>query len=204
MPAGEPADPFRVLHGLHWLVANIATQRPALLIIDDVQWADEASLRFLAFLVRRVESLRAVVLVASRLQVDGGDQSPLWQARTDPAMDVLQPLPLDEAGVASFLAVRDPAVDQAFVAACHRASGGNPFLLGQLVTALRTERVPFTAEGTDRVSEITPPEVARRNGRAAAPGRLATVGCPSSRLDSTQGTDRGAEPSRKPHAALAL
>ena len=45
---GEGSAPdFSVLHGLHWLVANIAERRPLLLAVDDAQWADEPSLRFL-------------------------------------------------------------------------------------------------------------------------------------------------------------
>ncbi|MDQ3632098.1 MAG: LuxR family transcriptional regulator [Actinomycetota bacterium] len=160
--ADEPTAPFGMLHGLYWLVANVTAQRAALLAIDDAQWADEPSLRFLAFLVRRVESLPVAVLVASRVEADGGDQSPLWQARTDPAMEVLEPRPLGQEGVAGFLAAGTPDVEEAFVRACHRATGGNPFLLGQLVAALRTERVPFTAAAAERVCEITPAEIARR------------------------------------------
>jgi len=158
----QPTAPFGMLHGLYWLVANVTAQRPALLIVDDAQWADEPSLRFVAFLVRRVESLPVAVLVASRVPQDGDDQSPLWQARTDPAMEVLQPRPLGEDGVAAILAAEMPDVDKAFACACHRATGGNPFLLGQLVAALVAEGVPFTAAEAGRVTQITPSEVARR------------------------------------------
>ncbi|MDQ3770226.1 MAG: AAA family ATPase [Actinomycetota bacterium] len=181
----QPTTPFGMLHGLYWLVANVTVQRPAVLAIDDAQWADEPSLRFLAFLVRRVESLPVAVLVASRVQEDGGEQSPLWHARTDPAMEVLQPRPLSEDGVAAFLAAGTPDTAEAFARACHRATGGNPFLLRQLVSALRAEGVPFTAEAAGRVFEITPPEIARRvrvllagldPGAAALARAVATLG----------------------------
>lgn len=163
-PAHEekPTTPFGMLHGLYWLLANVAAQRPALLAIDDAQWADEPSLRFLAFLVRRVESLPVAVLVASRAEDGAGNQRPLWQARTDPLMEVLQPAPLDDEGIAAVLAAGAPDVEEAFAGACQRASGGNPFLLGELVSTLRAEGVPFTAAAAERVFEITPPEVARR------------------------------------------
>src|SRR5687768_14859388 len=53
---GEPAhgppmrDPsFQALHGLHWMVANLAAERGSVaLLVDDVQWADTASVRFLS------------------------------------------------------------------------------------------------------------------------------------------------------------
>jgi len=53
--AGPPADAdpsFGVLHGLCWLVAALAAQRPRLLAVDDLHWADSASVRFLEFLAR--------------------------------------------------------------------------------------------------------------------------------------------------------
>ena len=45
------------LHGLFWLTANIAARRPVLLAVDDVHWADKPSMRWLAYLARRVEGL---------------------------------------------------------------------------------------------------------------------------------------------------
>ena len=42
---------FATLHGLYWLVVNLAERAPLLLAIDDAQWADEPSLRFLLHLV---------------------------------------------------------------------------------------------------------------------------------------------------------
>jgi hypothetical protein len=63
-PAGDSS--FAVLHGLYWLVVNLAAGRPLLLAIDDAQWADEPSLRWLAYLARRLDGLAAGVLVALR------------------------------------------------------------------------------------------------------------------------------------------
>ena len=37
------------------MVANLAAEAPVLVAVDDAQWADEASLRFLAYLARRLE-----------------------------------------------------------------------------------------------------------------------------------------------------
>jgi predicted ATPase len=55
--AGEPAGGslFAVLHGLYWLVANLAASRPLLIVVDDAHWADEPSLRWLAYLAPRLE-----------------------------------------------------------------------------------------------------------------------------------------------------
>lgn len=53
VPAFAPAEPEAahdergpaVLHGLYWLAANLAADRPLLVAIDDAHWADAASLR---------------------------------------------------------------------------------------------------------------------------------------------------------------
>src|SRR4051812_22410371 len=39
-----------VLHGLYWLVANLAAERPLLIAVDDLQWVDAASAQWLAYL----------------------------------------------------------------------------------------------------------------------------------------------------------
>ena len=57
---------FAALHGLYWLTVNLAGGRPLLLAIDDLHWADRPSLRFLAYLARRLEGLP--VLVAASLR----------------------------------------------------------------------------------------------------------------------------------------
>src|SRR5918996_6532914 len=48
---------FQALHGLYWLAANLAAGRPLVLLLDDTHLADEASIRFLAYLERRIEGL---------------------------------------------------------------------------------------------------------------------------------------------------
>ena len=52
-----PDPSFAVLHGLYWLCANMAAERPLALVVDDAHWADRASLRFLAFLLPRLAEL---------------------------------------------------------------------------------------------------------------------------------------------------
>ena len=56
-----------MLHGLFWLTANVAADGPLCLSIDDLQWCDPASLRFIAYLERRLEGLRVLVATAARV-----------------------------------------------------------------------------------------------------------------------------------------
>ncbi len=158
--AVQPA-PEAVLRGLYALTAQLSGDRPLLLAIDDAHWADEASLRFAAYLALRVESLPVALVVGTRPAENAGVAAVLDALRRDPRTDVLEPAPFDVGGVERFLRAAQRGVEPEFAAACHVATGGNPFLLGELVRALRADRVGFTAADAGRVAEVTPPTVAR-------------------------------------------
>src|SRR6202020_1608297 len=64
LSAGDPS--FVAYHGLHWLSANLAAAQPLALVVDDVHWVDEPSLRWLEFTIRRLEGASVAVLLASR------------------------------------------------------------------------------------------------------------------------------------------
>ena len=68
-----PEPPFAVLHGLYWLCANLAASRPVCLIVDDAHWADAASLRFLTFLLPRLDGLGVALIVAARPRSSSAD-----------------------------------------------------------------------------------------------------------------------------------
>ena len=162
IPAGAAAAPVGVLHGLYWLTANLAEPAPVLLAVDDAHWADEPSLAFLAYLARRVESIPLALVICTRVEELGAAAAALAALRGDAATELVRPRPLPVAGVESFLrALEGGPVESGFARACHDATGGNPFLLGELVRALRSDGVPFTAAGADRVTEVTPPTVSR-------------------------------------------
>jgi DNA-binding CsgD family transcriptional regulator len=150
--AGDPS--FGTLHGLYWLTANLAAERPLLLAIDDLHWCDRASLRFIAYLERRLEGLRAFVATALRT---GEDSTLISEVAHDPAALAI-PLPaLSEAAVAELVRTRLGADAQGvFCAACHRATGGNPLLLGELLKTLEAEGVRADAAHADVIRDIGP------------------------------------------------
>jgi DNA-binding CsgD family transcriptional regulator len=162
VPATDAEPLAGVLHGLYWLTANLAERRPLLLAVDDVQEADEPSLRFLAYLALRIESLPVALLVCARTEEATAAPEALTAIRTHPATQLLAPRPLSVEGVDALLhAAAGGPVEREFAQACHDATGGNPLLLGELVRALRSDGVPFTVAGAARVTEVTPPTVAR-------------------------------------------
>lgn len=178
-PGGSHDPSFSMLHGLYWLVAGLAESRPLALILDDAQWSDEASLRLVGFLARRLDGLRVLLLLTVREPVAGLAA----QLAADPAHEVLVLRPLGIAAVTDFLRERaEGPVDDAFALACREATGGNPFLLTELAQTLHAEGVEFVAGEKGRIPTLGPrsvatavqlrlarlPEAATRLARAAA------------------------------------
>lgn len=162
--ASDPEDSFAVLHGLYWLTANLADRSPLCLLIDDAHWADPASLRYLAFLAPRLDDLRVAVVVAQR-PVHDELRTALRRA---PATSVLHPAPLSVEATAAWL-----GGDAEFAAAAHRATGGIPFVLGELARSLDERGIEPVAANTAAIDDVGAPAVGQwviqRLDRAPAP-----------------------------------
>lgn len=153
---------FALLHGLFWVTANLA-QAPLMLVVDDLHWSDGPSLRFLTYLMPRLEGLPLLVAVALRPAEPAVDQELMAQIITDPLVRVLQPAPLSEGASARLVrAVLADKAEDAFCLACHTATGGNPLLLRSLADAAAAEGLEATAAGAVRLHEIGPQVVRRR------------------------------------------
>jgi DNA-binding CsgD family transcriptional regulator len=162
----NPTDPaeagFAVINGLYWLLANLAGEAPVALVIDDLQSADEPSLRFLSYLTRRLDGLAVAVIASIRRGELGPDQRLLDELRLEPAVRVVSPAALSEAGVAAVLSAEFGQVpDPAFAKACHAVTAGNPFYIHELASALLADGIEPTAEATATVSDVAPHSIAR-------------------------------------------
>ncbi|HEU4542249.1 MAG TPA: AAA family ATPase [Jiangellaceae bacterium] len=149
-------DPsFAVVHGLYWLCANLTAAGPLCLVVDDAHWADPASLRYLAFLLTRLEELDAALIVATRPPEPGADAELLAAVTTDPSADVIRLPPLTRAAVAELVESRLAGVPApVFVDACLSATRGSPFLIRMLVDALNEGGIAPTAEAAPHVERI--------------------------------------------------
>jgi DNA-binding CsgD family transcriptional regulator len=168
----EAADPesdgmasdatFAALHGLYWLTANVAADGPLLLSVDDLHWCDRPSLRFLAYLVRRLEDMPALVGATLRSTDPGTDPALIAEIGHDPGTHAVRPGPLSGAGVTDLVRARLGAeAHERFCAACARVTGGNPLLLRQLLTSLEADGVKPDAAHVDVVADIGPRAVSR-------------------------------------------
>lgn len=149
----EADQGLRGLHSLYWLAANIAGRRPLALLVDDAQWADRPSLRWLVYLADRLAGVTLLLAIATRDAEPGAEQDLLDTLVHGDAAAVLRPRPLEAGAIDALVeAGFGRAPDPAFSAACGRATGGNPLLLGELVRELSTEGIePTDANAADVV-----------------------------------------------------
>lgn len=161
-PQQSESGAFAVQHGLYWLVADLAETAPLLLLIDDAQWADLATMRALVYIAHRLEELPAALAVAIRTGETGPTDPLLDELRREPGATPIVPEPLTEAAAATLAGSelgQNPTPK--FSAACHRVSSGNPFLIVELLRALAAERISPSDENADRLEEIAAAGVSR-------------------------------------------
>src|SRR5262249_14259117 len=139
-PSSAHDRSFAVLHGLYWLAANLASPGPRLIAVDEAHWADEPSLRSLAYLAPRLEGLPIAMLVALRPCAWTG---PALLAIRAEAEAVLRPAPLSQGAVSTLVraAAGGTARDELCVALA-AATGGNPFYLSELLRTAELGAVP--------------------------------------------------------------
>ena len=185
---GGPGRAFELLLDL-----LAALDRPALLVLEDIHWADASTLALLAFLARNLRSQRIVVLATYRVD----DELPpalrrlageLRRRRTVLALDLA---PLTRADVARQLeAIAGGPVAAAVADEVHARAGGNPFYAEELFAAATAGgREEARGRGADRGARLSVPAtlaeaVLARAGRldpralsvlAAAGGRASYV-----------------------------
>jgi DNA-binding CsgD family transcriptional regulator len=182
---------FAIVHGLYWLAANAALQQPTLLAIDDLNWGDTPSLRWLLYLTRRLEGVPLLVVAATRApEGEGHDPTLVAELIADPEAAAIRPEPLGHASIdvlARELHGLEP--DEAFCAALESATGGNPLFVGAVLDAVAREGTSPTAEQVPRLLEIGAQGVSRTVGLRLArlpPEALALLRAASILGDGTE------------------
>ena len=152
-------DTFPRLHGLHWLCANLSSERPLLLVVDDAHWADRPSLDFLAYLAPRVRELEICMAVGIRSRETGAGAE-LGEALAREGARALHPAALSEPAIERLLRDRlGPDGAERLARQCARATGGNPLFLRELIRSLEGRN--GAGIDPDQVAVHAPPSVSR-------------------------------------------
>jgi DNA-binding CsgD family transcriptional regulator len=149
---GPEAKPFEV--GA-WLLRELAA-RPAVLVLEDLHWADEASLDVLRTVARRIETVPALVLVSYR-EDDLARGHPFRKVLGELARQAcVTRLRLERLSPVAVAALSEPyGIDAEEL---YRTTAGNPFFVTEVLAA-GDERIPATVRDAvlARAHHLTPP-----------------------------------------------
>jgi tetratricopeptide (TPR) repeat protein len=149
-----------------------AANRPLLLVVDDLHWADPGSRRLLAAIRGALATLPVVALCTYR---DTEPAADALCAEVGPDRHLtLGGLAPDELAAAVFMATGS-AVPVALLAGLHARTAGNPYFAAEAVRLLR-------AEGRLDASTQLPAELLPRTVRAVLERRLARLSAPAAEL----------------------
>ncbi|SDC70819.1 regulatory protein, luxR family [Geodermatophilus telluris] len=151
------------------LLAELAGPAPTVLVLEDVHWADDATVDAVRTVGRRVPALPAVLVLTYRDgEVDAG--APLRRALAvlPPRSVTRVPLvPLSRAAVAELVGERADRV--------HALTGGNPFLVTELAGAAADGVPPSVRDAVaGRVAALRPGARALVELVSVVPGRTGT------------------------------
>jgi DNA-binding SARP family transcriptional activator len=162
-PVAEGTERSRLFDAVSRLLAGLATRAPVAVILDDIQWGDEASIALLSFAVRSLERRRMLFACAARpgeLEDNAAVMRALGSWTRNDLLAEVSVGPLDAADTAELAHTVAPDLDGAQVFA---EAAGNPLLALEVSRALKECEQPRSA----RIEAL----LAARFGRLSERGR---------------------------------
>ncbi len=202
---------FQLFEELCRRLSAVASSRPLLVVLDDVQGADTTSVQLLSLVARHLPRLPLLLLVTVR---DVGEELPapvadcLARLGREPAASRLRLEGLDAAEVAALLAARlGPDPDPALATAVHDRTAGNPFFVVELTRWMTGPQEPGRAAVPPSVGAVLRSRLARLAARTRAVLDLAALAGREVTLDLLEGAGIPAEealPALESATALGL
>ena len=163
----------RLFEALSQLLVVLAEEAPLVLFLDDVHWADTATLELIHYAARNTSSHPLMILAAFRPE----DLIPEEEEKVHPLTDTMQRmsreglyeaielsgLSLEDLGTMLRSVFRRSAFSPEFRSSLHQETGGNPFFILEVLKLLKDQDVIFERNGTWREKrEITRSDVPSR------------------------------------------
>jgi tetratricopeptide (TPR) repeat protein len=169
-------DHLRIFQAVGELLSALGGKGPLAIVLEDVHWADETSLRLTAFLARRLAGAAISIVLTARveeLDLDPFTRGILSEMSRGPGLAEIRLLPLPRGETLELvraLAGRSgAAIDPALEERVWRASDGNPLVVVETMRTLH-ERGTSSRDGElplpDGVRRILRERLERLGGRA--------------------------------------
>ncbi len=164
-PVMEPEQArFRLFDSITAFLKNASQNRPLVIVLDDLHWADKDSLLLLQFLARQLEGSRLLVVGCYR-DLELSRQHPLSATLSeltrepDFRRELLRGLSRDDTG-RYIQATVGKSPPQELVDRIHAHTEGNPFFMTEVLRLL-SDRGELITEQADGVQDISVPESVR-------------------------------------------
>jgi len=135
------------------LLEEVTRMHPVVLCFDDMHWADPSTTDLIAYLARRIEEMRLLILVTSRPSDLAQARHPFLPLKLDliargVCREIL-PGPLDEAAIARYLTLQfaEHSFPRGFASLLHQRTEGHPLFVVDLVRDLRHRQVLRQKDG---------------------------------------------------------
>ena len=123
----------RVFDGLLTLLVELSEDRPVMIAVDDLQYADVASLQCLSYLARRASTFPILVVLTECTHMLPADRLLHAEILRQGNCHCIPLAPLSPSSVARLLAEHvDAETARLLASACHAITGGNPLLVNAL------------------------------------------------------------------------
>lgn len=161
---------IRFFEGVTHLFQNIAKEAPLLLVVDDLHWADSASLRLLQYLARKLQGQR-ILMIGTYRETESEENTVLSDVLSDLNRERLaESIPVKKLGpkevetmVGAIVGVERIAPE--FSRLVFDKTGGNPFFVEEVLQSLSEEGVLGEAQrggGMPPPSDLRLPDTVRR------------------------------------------
>ena len=134
----DNAQRFALFHAVLKLLTRVAEPDGLLIVLDDLQWADEPSLLLLRQIARHVRSTRMLILATCRVSprsVDANDDR-IREFSIDPSTERVELKGLESESILELLQTVGLSVSREQGDVIHAETGGNPFLTRELARVL--------------------------------------------------------------------
>jgi DNA-binding SARP family transcriptional activator len=141
--ATDPSDGRRLFEGVSQLMLSLATERPVVVSLDDLQWCDDDSCNLLSFLIRRSEQAPVLwlgTLCLGELERDAASARLCRVLRAKPHASVISLGPLTEDELWRMIRemghVSTPTGARRFAGRIYGVTAGNPFYVIELLKTM--------------------------------------------------------------------